>query len=292
MADFRSVQTRMWREDEWFDSLDTEGRLLWIYLFTNPSSSPAGIYRLTMRTMSNESRIPFDITCELMERFAADKKAYYNGGVVWVVNMRRLQFPDLDGSGAWQVGKKMQDDINAIPDTNPLKGEYLKRNGYPIIQISDVNGKQVKTVSIQYGYPIDTQSVNSNSNSNITETVTEVAAAPPLTAPAKPKRERKVKADKPEVPEQVTWFRSVIGRFPPKELYPQVIAVVDGRRDSELLSECWRSWIAAGYNRANFAWFLDWYKSGHISRRNGAGLAASSQSSAAPYVMNNIRELS
>lgn len=184
MADYRSVQTRMWREDEWFDSLDTEARLLWIYLFTNPSSSPAGIYRLTMRTMSNESRIPFDRTCELMECFAADKKAYYNGGVVWVVNMRRLQFPDLDGSGAWQVGKKMQDDIDAIPDTNPLKGEYLKRNGYPIIEINDVNGKQVKTVRIEYGYPINTQSVNSNITVTVTETVTETEVAPSGAAPA------------------------------------------------------------------------------------------------------------
>lgn len=159
-ADYRSVQTRMWREDEWFENLDTEARLFWIYLFTNPSSSPAGIFRLTMRTMANESGIPFDRSCELMERFAADKKAYYNGGIVWIVNMRRLQFPDLDGSGAWQVATKIQKDIDDIPDANPLKGEYLRRNGYPIIIEEPKDGKPTKRVSIQYGYPIDTQSVN------------------------------------------------------------------------------------------------------------------------------------
>lgn len=176
MADYRSVQTRMWREDEWFDSLDTEARLFWIYLFTNPSSSPAGIFRLTMRTMSNESGISFERALDLMERFATDKKAYYNGGVVWVVNMRRLQFPDLDGSGAWQVATRMQADIDMIPDTNPLKGEYLRRNGYPIITPEVIKGKEVKRVSIQYGYPIDTQSVNSNIT--VTETETSTSTKP------------------------------------------------------------------------------------------------------------------
>ena len=175
MADFRSVQTRMWREDEWFDELeDNDARMFWVYLFTNPSSSPAGIYRLTMRTMAHEAHISYDKACELMERFSADKKAYFEGGVVWVVNMRRLQFPDLDGSGAWQIATKMQSDIDAIPDTNPLKGEYLRRNGYPIITLEVVKGKEVKRVSIQYGYPIDTISVNRN----ITETETETETQP------------------------------------------------------------------------------------------------------------------
>lgn len=116
------------------------------------------------------------------------------------------------------------------------------------------------------------------------------AAAPPLTAPAKPKRERKVKPDKPEVPEQVTWFRSVIGRFPPKELYPQVVAVVDSRRDGELLTECWQSWIAAGYNRQNYAWFLDWYKSGRIARRNGSGPASEGQAERVARIAAGIIE--
>ena len=48
-AEFRSVQTRMWREDEWFQDLDTDARLLFIYLFTNPSASISGIYRLPRR---------------------------------------------------------------------------------------------------------------------------------------------------------------------------------------------------------------------------------------------------
>ena len=51
MADFRSVKCAMWREDEWFQSLVPDERLLFIYLFTNPSASVAGIYKLPLRTI-------------------------------------------------------------------------------------------------------------------------------------------------------------------------------------------------------------------------------------------------
>ena len=77
MADYRSVQTRMWREDDWFQELDVEARLFWIYLFTNPSASPAGIYRLPLRTMAFESGVSYETAQELMQRFASDGKAHY-----------------------------------------------------------------------------------------------------------------------------------------------------------------------------------------------------------------------
>lgn len=259
MADFRSVQTRMWREDEWFDGLDTEARLLWIYLFTNPSSSPAGIYRLTIRAMSNESRIPFDRTCELMDCFAADKKAYYNGGVVWVVNMRRLQFPDLDGSGAWQVGKKMQDDIDAIPDTNPLKSEYLKRNGYPIIEINEVNGKQVKTVRIQYGYPIDTQPVNKTVT--VTETVTETEVAPFGAAPT-PEPAPEPVAEPDPAPEPKPKRVRVVAEGGQSDMFGAVAETcqVDARLKTGQIAKTAKALLQAGYTPAQVRAFPAWWQ--------------------------------
>lgn len=103
------------------------------------------------------------------------------------------------------------------------------------------------------------------------DTETESPEGAPQAAPSAPpplkRRKGKVKS-KAETPEQVTWFRSVIGRFPPKELYPRVCAVVDARRDDKLLEECWQAWIATGYNPRNYGWFLDWYRSGRAG--NGA----------------------
>jgi hypothetical protein len=51
VADYRQVHTKIWREDEWYADQLTDGKLLFLYLFTNPSASIAGIYRLPLRTM-------------------------------------------------------------------------------------------------------------------------------------------------------------------------------------------------------------------------------------------------
>lgn len=116
-----------------------------------------------------------------------------------------------------------------------------------------------------------------------TETATPRGAGAPPTPPEPTKRVRK---EKPEVPEQVTWFRSVIGRFPPKELYPKVTEIVDARRDADLLQTCWAEWIGRGYNRVNYAWLLDWYKNDRIPPpRPAAG-----RNGAAPQA-HNLREL-
>ena len=76
MADFRAVKCAMWREDEWFQSLASDERLLFIYLFTNPSASVAGIYRLPLRTMAFESGIPEKRCEQILARFARDGKAF------------------------------------------------------------------------------------------------------------------------------------------------------------------------------------------------------------------------
>ena len=185
MADYRSVQTRMWRENEWFQELDVEARLFWIYLFTNPSASPAGIYRLPLRTMAFESGVDYETAQDLMRQFAAIGKARYEDGVVWVVNMRRLQFPTLiDGSKEWQTAVRIGRDIDLIPDRCPLKAQYLAHSGYPTVYETMENGKPVKRVSIQYpgsddtlsmpyARGMDTQSVNSNITVTVTETETQ-----------------------------------------------------------------------------------------------------------------------
>lgn len=132
-AEYRSVQTRMWREDDWFQSLPTDARLLFIYLFTNPSASIAGIYRLPLRTIEFESGIPAERVKELLAQFSAANKAHYDGGVVWVVKMRENQLPGATLSPKVRV--RLDKDIASIPDC-PLKTKYLTHYGYPIDTLS------------------------------------------------------------------------------------------------------------------------------------------------------------
>jgi hypothetical protein len=143
-AEYRSVQTRMWREDEWFQSLDTDARLLFIYLFTNPSASIAGIYRLPLRTIEFESGLDKARITELLAQFSAANKAHYADGVVWVVRMRENQIP---GAISPKVQVRLDKDIAAIPHC-PLKIRYLKHYGYPIDTVSILDRTDTDTDTV------------------------------------------------------------------------------------------------------------------------------------------------
>lgn len=131
----------MWREDDWFQGLPTDARLLFIYLFTNPSASIAGIYRLPLRTIEFESGIPTARIKELFAEFSAANKAHFDNGVVWVVKMRENQLP---GSISKPLEVRLSRDIAAIPDC-PLKTRYLMHYAYPIDTLSIPRATETET---------------------------------------------------------------------------------------------------------------------------------------------------
>jgi hypothetical protein len=128
MADFRKVKCSMWRSDEWFQELPTDARLLWIYLFTNASTSVAGIYKIPLKTVAFESGLSVERIRELLVQFGTDRKAYYDNGVLWVVKMREIQGGDPPGD---TVLKCIAKDLSLIP-YGDLKQRYLIHYGYPM----------------------------------------------------------------------------------------------------------------------------------------------------------------
>ncbi len=128
-AEYRSVQTRMWREDDWFQNQPTDARLLFIYLFTNPSASVSGIYRLPLRTIVFESGLSAERVNELLTQFSRENKAHVENGVVWVVKMRDNQLPGRTLSD--KIVKHLEGEIAKIPPCR-LKNMYLQAYGYPI----------------------------------------------------------------------------------------------------------------------------------------------------------------
>jgi hypothetical protein len=147
-AEYRSVHTEMWRADDWFQTLPTDARLLWIYLFTNPSASVAGIYKLPLRTMANETGLDLSRVTDLLAEFSTAKKAYYQDGIVWVRKMRDYQLP---GKTSPQLIAHLNKEIAKIPD-GYLKREYLIAYGYSI----DTHKKSADTVSIPRATETDT----------------------------------------------------------------------------------------------------------------------------------------
>ena len=153
MANYRTIQTRMWREDDWFQDLSVSARLLWLYLITNPSANAAGIYRLPLRTMAFESGIPLEEIKNLLSDFASAKKAYYQQGIVWVVKMRHYQFPNPNA----KILKRIELDLKEIPEI-PLKTHYIAY--YNSSATPDAPSiptpSPIDTLSIPHPYHMDT----------------------------------------------------------------------------------------------------------------------------------------
>lgn len=154
-AEYRSVKTHMWRDDEWFQEQPTDARLLFIYLFTNPSASAAGIYRLPLRTIAFESGIPLDRTAKLLAQFSEANKAHFENGIVWVVKMREHQFDNPNV----KMEKHYASELAKIPPCQ-LRTMYMSKYGYSISS----EEYPIDRVSIPY-----TTTVTRNSNSNITK---------------------------------------------------------------------------------------------------------------------------
>ena len=88
MADYRTVKVSMWAQDEWFMDQDTEGKLLWMYLFTIRirrllvSTSCPCVPSLLRLASTNQSG--YTLPCSIHK----DGKAYYEDSTIWVVKMR------------------------------------------------------------------------------------------------------------------------------------------------------------------------------------------------------------
>jgi hypothetical protein len=119
MANYRQVHVRLWK-DEWFLDLEPEEKLLFIYLFTNESTSLAGIYKIAFKVICFESGLDKDYVQSALDKFKQKGKVYYQDGVVWVLNMRR--YHETKSS---KVQTRIQNDILEIPDI-PLKIAYLE----------------------------------------------------------------------------------------------------------------------------------------------------------------------
>lgn len=67
MARYRPVFTEIWVCDDKFQDYSVEGKLLFLYLITNEHLEESGIYKITYKTMANETDIPKGKVIELIK---------------------------------------------------------------------------------------------------------------------------------------------------------------------------------------------------------------------------------
>lgn len=129
MSTQRYISTSFW-EDKWIRSLDPSERYLYLYLLTNPLTTIAGVYKVTI------DRIAFDVGYDertlrpMLERFARAKKAYFYADE-WII------IPTWPKHQKWKNKKTIRKGIDAVLASLPKSVyQYLS--------------------TIAYEYPIDT----------------------------------------------------------------------------------------------------------------------------------------
>jgi hypothetical protein len=158
MAGYRQIHTQIWK-DEWFIELEPQEKMLFIYMFSNDLSSIAGIYKIPLRVMANETGLSLEFITETITKFERDNKVLYRDGVLWIVNMEKYH-----RNASPRTAIKVNSDIDKIPD-GIVKKAYLyhKRTGiYSIDTVSILSSESVNVnvnVSVN-GIGIESESVS------------------------------------------------------------------------------------------------------------------------------------
>ena len=156
MANYRQIHTQIWR-DNWFLELRPDEKLLFIYLFSNDNSNLAGIYEIHESIIALETGLRPARIREILVKLEASNKVHYGGGVVWIVNMRKYH-----SNASEKVQKNIDAAIYDIQD-GEIKNRYCIANGITL----------ENTVSIPYGYHMDTLSHSKSKSKSKSKTEEE-----------------------------------------------------------------------------------------------------------------------
>jgi hypothetical protein len=120
MAEFRQVHCKTWRDD-WFSELDTDSKLLWLYLITNQATSVSGIYLLPRKFIAFETGLSIKRINEIMLQFKHDKKIDFDDSVIWICKMREYQ-----AGNSPKVATRIALDFDSVPACR-VKGIYAQK---------------------------------------------------------------------------------------------------------------------------------------------------------------------
>lgn len=74
MSSQRYISTSFW-DDAWIQELDSDAKLLYMYLLTCPLTNIAGVYKITARRIAFDTRLAEELVVALLEDFEASGKA-------------------------------------------------------------------------------------------------------------------------------------------------------------------------------------------------------------------------
>ncbi len=89
----RYVNTRFW-DDTYVTRLSPSEKLLFLYLLTNPLTTPGGVYELTLRRAAMDTGLPQKEIAAAFDQFEKDGKIVQHNGWIGIVNFLRHQNPN------------------------------------------------------------------------------------------------------------------------------------------------------------------------------------------------------
>lgn len=72
----RSINTKIW-DDEWFEELSSEQKLVFLYLLTNQNTNILGIYQLSIKRIAYDTDLPKETIRKALEDFEKAGKVFY-----------------------------------------------------------------------------------------------------------------------------------------------------------------------------------------------------------------------
>jgi hypothetical protein len=86
----RSVSVALWT-DAWFEDLEPNSKLIWLYLLTHPNSNMIGIFDISEKRTASDCGLDREDVRKAFEGFAKDSKAFVKDSKIWIVNFVKHQ---------------------------------------------------------------------------------------------------------------------------------------------------------------------------------------------------------
>lgn len=92
MAQYRQIHIKIWSSPD-FQALSSDGKFVFIYLFSNSHRNEAALYRITPKTISNETDLPIDQVVTSLSELTDHELIKWDQGknIIWVINAIKYQ---------------------------------------------------------------------------------------------------------------------------------------------------------------------------------------------------------
>lgn len=145
----RGVRTEMW-SDYWFQGLNIQQRYLFVYLWSNDHCNQAGLYQITLATLSFETLITKEDLPEILKSLSPKVEWYPDENLIWVKNFLRRQAKSpsfLVGAGKVLLGMKNQQHVvQYLTFNKDLNIPYEMPN----VSVQDFNHEELAAITQCY----------------------------------------------------------------------------------------------------------------------------------------------